>query len=340
MKFSTKKLGKSLAALAAVSLLTSSIALAQEKTYKIGAAVYGLKGQYMQNWVRELKQHPAVKDGTVQLTVFDGNYDALTQNNQIETMVTQRYDAIIFVPIDTKAGIGAVARAQENDVPVIASNTKVASANVPFIGNDDVEGGRLQTKVMVDKLQGKGNVVIIQGPIGQSAQIDRERGEMEIIKKNPGIKIIEIKTANWSRAEALSLTEDWLNAHPNGGISGIIAQNDDMALGALQAVKARGLTPAEVPVTSIDGMPDAIQAAKKGEVTTFLQDAQAQSQGALDMALRTLVGKDYKPQSMIWERYAKDVAWGDGTDKAYILPWVPVTSSNADALYMQVTGTK
>ena len=97
------KLGTTLAAVAALSLLASSIALAADgKTYKVGAAVYGLKGQFMQNWVRELKEHPAVKDGTVQLTVFDGNYDALTQNNQIENMVTQHYDAILFVPIDTK----------------------------------------------------------------------------------------------------------------------------------------------------------------------------------------------------------------------------------------------
>ena len=75
------KLGTTLAAAATLTLLASSIAFAADgKTYKIGAAVYGLKGQFMQNWVRELKEHPAVKDGTVQLTVFDGNYDALTQN--------------------------------------------------------------------------------------------------------------------------------------------------------------------------------------------------------------------------------------------------------------------
>ena len=340
MTLSSKTLCTSLAALATLTLLSSSIALAQDKTYKIGAAVYGLKGQFMQNWVREIKEHPAVKDGTVKLTVFDGNYDALTQNNQIETMITQQYDAIIFVPIDAKAGIGTVARAQENDIPVIASNTKIASANVPYIGNDDVEGGRLQAQAMVEKLKGKGNVVIIQGPIGQSAQIDRQKGEMEVLQKNPALKIIEMKTANWSRAEALALTEDWLNAHPNGGISGIIAQNDDMALGALQAVKSRGLSPDDVPVTSIDGMPDAIQAAKKGELVTFLQDAQAQSQGALDLALRALAGTDYKPQSVIWQRYAKDLSWGDGTDTLYILPWVPVTDNNADALFAQVTGAK
>ena len=225
------KLGTTLAAAAALSLLASSIALAADgKTYKIGAAVYGLKGQFMQNWVRELKEHPAVKDGTVQLTVFDGNYDALTQNNQIENMVTQRYDAILFVPIDTKAGVGTVKAAMSNDVVVIASNTKVADASVPYVGNDDVEGGRLQAQAMVDKLNGKGNVVIIQGPIGQSAQIDREKGELEVLGKHPDIKIIEKKTANWDRAQAMTLTEDWLNAHPKG-INGVIAQNDDMALG-------------------------------------------------------------------------------------------------------------
>ena len=278
------KLGTTLAAAAALSLLAGSIAMAADgKTYKIGAAVYGLKGQFMQNWVRELKEHPAVKDGTVQLTVFDGNYDALTQNNQIENMVTQRYDAILFVPIDTKAGVGTVKAAMSNDVVVIASNTKVADASVPYVGNDDVEGGRLQAQAMVDKLNGKGNVVIIQGPIGQSAQIDREKGELEVLGKHPDIKIIEKKTANWDRAQAMTLTEDWLNAHPKG-INGVIAQNDDMALGAVQALKSHGLTSKDVPVTSIDGMPDAIQAAKKDEVTTFLQDAQAQSQGALDVA--------------------------------------------------------
>ncbi|ACO78399.1 periplasmic sugar-binding protein [Azotobacter vinelandii CA] len=328
------KLTSVFTALAAASFLVSNIA--QAESYKVGAAVYGLKGQFMQNWVRELKQHPAVLDGTVQLTIFDGNYDALTQNNQIDTMVTQQYDAILFVPIDTKAAAGAVARAQASDVLVIASNTNIANSKAPFIGNDDIEGGRLQAQAMVDRLGGKGNVVIIQGPIGQSAQIDREKGELEILQKHPEIKIVEKKTANWSRSEAMSLTEDWLNAYPNG-INGIIAQNDDMALGALQAVKGRNLSHQDMPITSIDGMPDAIRVAKNGEVITFLQDAQAQSQGALDIALRKLVGSDYKPRSVIWQRYAKDVEWSDGTSKAYILPWVPVTRTNADTLYQQVT---
>lgn len=323
-----------------LTLLAASVAFsgaAEAKTYRVGAAVYGLKGQFMQFWVREIKRHPAVVDGTVQLTVFDGNYDALTQNNQIETMVTQQYDGVLFVPIDTKAGVGAVTHALSSEVPVIASNTMLSTDKVPYIGNDDVEGGRLQAEALAKQLGGKGSIVIIQGPIGQSAQIDREKGELEVLAKYPGIKVIEKKTANWSRAESMNLMEDWLNAHPNG-INGVIAQNDDMALGALQAIKSHGLTSKQIPITSIDGMPDAIQAAKKGEITTFLQDATGQSQGALDLALRKLIGPSYKPRSVIWQRYAAQLKWDDGTAKRYILPWVPVTPENADALYKQVTG--
>lgn len=307
------------------------------KTYKVGAAVYGLKGQFMQAWVKALKDSPAVKDGTVQVTVFDGNYDANTQNNQIETMITQQYDAIIFVPIDTKASVATVRHAMAENIPVVASNTRVASDKVVYIGNDDVEGGRLQTTAIVKKLDGKGNVVIIQGPIGQSAQIDREKGELEILAKHPDVKIIEKKTANWDRAQALNLTEDWLNAHPKQ-INAIIAQNDDMALGALQALKSHGLTTKEIPISSIDGMPDAIKAAQTGELITYLQDAQAQAQGALDITLAKLIGPAYKPRSVIWERYGKQVNWADGKATNYILPWVPVTPANADALYKQVSG--
>ena len=320
--------------LAASTLMASAV---DAKTYKIGAAVYGLKGQFMQAWVKSIKDHPAVKDGTAQITVFDGNYDANTQNNQIETMITQHYDAIIFVPIDTKASVGAVRHAMAAGIPVVASNTKVASDKVRYIGNDDIEGGRLQTAALVKQIGSKGNVVIIEGPIGQSAQIDREKGEMEVLAKYPGIKVIEKKTANWDRAQALNLTEDWLNAHPKQ-INGIISQNDDMALGALQALKSHGMSAKDVPITGLDGMPDAIKAAQSGELITFMQDAQAQAQGALDITLAKLAGDSYKPRSVIWQRYGAQLKWADGKSASYIVPWVPVTPQNAAALYKQVTG--
>ncbi|HYG07283.1 MAG TPA: substrate-binding domain-containing protein [Stenotrophomonas sp.] len=305
---------------------------------RIAAAVYGLKGQFMQNWVRQAKHHPEVASGAVTLAVLDGNYDALTQSNQIDTLLTQGYDGLVFVPIDARAGASAAARARAAQVPLIASNTMVSDTQVPYIGNDDVEGGRLQARALAKAIGGKGNVVILQGPIGQSAQIDRQRGEFEVLAAYPLITVIEMRTANWSRAEAMDLMEDWLNAHP-GQINVVIAQNDDMALGALEAIKQRGLDPRRIHVTSIDGMPDAIRAAQRGELITFLQDAQGQAQGAIDLVLRRLRGPAYQPQSEIWQRYATQMPWNGGTDRRYVLPWVPVTAENAAALYAQVTGS-
>ena len=96
-----KLIGTLLAAVSAAALLATP---AMADKIKIGAAVYGLKAEYMQLWSAALKAHPAVKKGEVDVTVFDGNYTALTQQDQINTMITQKYDAIIFVPIDAEAG--------------------------------------------------------------------------------------------------------------------------------------------------------------------------------------------------------------------------------------------
>ncbi len=137
---------------------------APAKPYRIGAAVYGLKGEFMQMWTKELKAHPAVKDGTVQITVFDGNYDALTQSNQFDTMITQKYDGILFVPIDLKAGAAPVHKAVKAGIPVVGSNTRVqGDVLTSYVGNDDVVAGRMQAEALMKAIGGKGNIVVIEG---------------------------------------------------------------------------------------------------------------------------------------------------------------------------------
>ena len=318
-----------------VAMLIATIGVAQaapKKTYHIGAAVYGLKAEFMQIWSGALKEHPAVKDGTVKLTVFDGNYDALTQNNQFDTMVTQKYDGAIFVPIDIQAGAEAVNKAAAANIPVVGSNTRVNSDKLlSYIGSNDVIAGEMEADAVIKGIGGKGNVVILEGPIGQSAQIERRKGNENALAKNPSVKVLEMKTANWSRAEALSLMENWLTAHP-GQINGIIGQNDEMALGAIAAVKAKGIDPKSMPTAGIDGVTDAILAVKRGEMVSILQDARAQAQGALDIVLRKLIGPSYKPRSEIWKQYEKGMPWGDGTAKVYNVPWTPITLENADKL--------
>ena len=165
---------------------------AQAKPIRIGAAVYGLKGEFMQMWTNALKADPSVKDGTVEITVFDGNYDALTQSNQFDTMITQKYDAIIFVPIDKAAGAAAVAKAAAAHIPVIGSNTQVSGDKLTsYVGSNDVVAGQMEADAIVKEIGGKGNVVIIEGPIGQSAQIDRSKGIQDVLAKNPDVKVLE-----------------------------------------------------------------------------------------------------------------------------------------------------
>lgn len=325
--------------IAAISLALSVVAAGpasaqqQKKTYNIGAAVYGLKGEFMQLWANALKEHPAVKDGSVKITVFDGKYDALTQNNQFETMVTQKYDGILFVPIDIKAGAEAVEKAAKAKIPVVGSNTRVDSAKLTsYVGSNDVIAGEMEAESVIKAMGGKGNVVILEGPIGQSAQIERRKGNQNVLAKYKDVKVLEMKTANWSRAEALSLMENWLTAH-KGKINGIIGQNDEMALGAIEALKAKGIDPKTIPIAGIDGVADAVRAVQAGNMVSVLQDASAQAQGSLDVLLRAIQGPSYTPRSPIWAKYkAAGLDWAGGTAKHYNIPWTPITKENAASM--------
>ncbi|MFC0245546.1 substrate-binding domain-containing protein [Falsochrobactrum ovis] len=321
---------KLLIALASATALFTGEASAEEKL-KIGAAPYGLNAEFMQIWSEALKEHPAVKNGEVTLTIFDGRYDALVQQEQFNTMVTQQFDAIIFVPIDVEAGATAVQAAADANIPVVGSNTRVNSDLLAaYVGSDDVESGYMEAKNVLDKIGCKGNVVILEGPIGQSAQVSRLEGNMKALAECPEVKVLEQQTANWSRAEAQTLMENWLTAH-QGQINGVIGQNDEMALGAIEAIKSAGLKVEDFAIAGIDGVTDALNAVKDGSMTSILQDARAQAQGAMDLAIFHAKGGDYQPQSDIWEQYP-EMPFNDGKDKEYNVPWTPVTTENVDKL--------
>ncbi len=321
-------------ALLSIMMVVSTIILssvAEDKPVKIGALVYGLNAEFMQLWAQNAEKHPAVASGRVELTILDGRYDALVQNNQFETLITRQFDAAIFVPIDIDAGATGVQIAHDAGIPVVGSNTRVNSELLAaYVGSDDVQSGYMEAKAVLDKIGCKGNVVIIEGPLGQSSQVERRKGNLKALEECPDVKVLEMKTANWSRAEALSLMENWLTSY-RGQIDGVIGQNDEMALGAIEAIKAANLDVNDFAIAGIDGITDALNAVKNGEMISILQDGGAQAQGAIDVALRHVLGEDYKPQSEIWAKY-QDMAWNDGMDKQYNVPWTPVTLKNVDEL--------
>lgn len=176
-------------------------------------------------------------------------------------------------------------------------------------------------------------MVIIEGPKGGSGEIQRGKGNDKAIAECGAgqVTVLERKTANWSRAEAQPLMENWLQKH-RGKINGVIGQNDEMALGAIEAIKGAGLNVKDFAIAGVDGVSDAIHAVQAGEMVSILQDAKGQMQGSIDVALRAVKGESYQPQSDIWKQYAKDLKWEGGTQKHYYIPWTVVTAQNAQAL--------
>jgi putative xylitol transport system substrate-binding protein len=314
-------------ALMATPLFAAGQQESGEETYKIGAAVYGLQAEYMRLWTTALERHPDVQSGMIEITVFDGRYDASVQQSQFEAMVTQGFDGILFVPIDIEAGAAAVATAEAAGIPVVGSNTRVNSdLLVSYVGSDDVLAGYMEAMAVIEQLGGQGNVVIPEGPIGQSAQIERREGNLRALEENPGITLLEMQTANWSRAEALDLMENWLNAHP-GEIDGVIGQNDEMALGAIEAIEQAGLNIDDFATAGIDGVTDAMIAVKEKGHVSILQDATAQAQGALDVLMSRLL-PGYEPKAKVWE----SLDFNGGEEDVYNVPWVPITLDNVDEL--------
>lgn len=301
-----------------------------KKQYKVGVSV-DTRNEYKNLFIAAIEKHPQVLDGTVKVTIFDAQGDMNKQLNDFETMSASGYDGIIMIPRDTEGGAGAVKIAHDAGIPVIVANARVNSDLVrAHIISDDVLGGKLEAEALLEQIGDSGNIVQFRGPIGGSGEIDRGKGNAEVLANYPNVEIIESQTANWSRAEALTIMEDWLTAHP-GEIAGILAQNDEMALGAIQAIKGASLDINDFGVVGIDGINDALKAVKSGEMATILQDAVGQAQASLDVLLRDFEGSSYQPKADIWNT----LDWDDGQDNLYMVPWVKITKDNADS-YMQM----
>ena len=136
--------------------------------------------------------------------------------------------------------------------------------------------------MMADHLGGKGNIVVLQGPLGQSGELDRTKGIKNVLAKYPDIKILAMDTANWKRDEAVNKVKNWISGF-GPQINGVVAENDDMGLGALQALKESGRT--DVPIVGIDGIEDGLNAVKSGEfIGTSLQNGTVELSAGLAVA--------------------------------------------------------
>ncbi len=257
--------------------------------YTIGCTVY-----YMTEFITLMVDgmEEKAKELGCDLVMLDAQNDAQNQITQVENLIAQKVDIIVVAAVDSDAIVPAIEMCEEANIPLVGVNMLI-NTDQPYhyVGPDDVLAGELEMQHAIDEIGGKGNVVILEGPIGQSAQIQRLEGNMNVLKKYEGkVELLAQQTANWSREEALSLVENWIETF-GGKINAVVAQNDEMALGAIQALEAAGVKD-KVVVTAVDAIKDGCNAVKEGKLLgTVYQDAALEGQEAVQKAYDVLEGK-------------------------------------------------
>lgn len=201
------------------------------------------------------------KDAGVDLTVTDAQNDASQQANQLQNFTGAGMQSIIVNPVDSDAVGPAVRAANKADIPVVAADRGVNKADTAtLVASDNVAGGRLAAKALADKLGGKGDIVVLQGTAGTSASRERGKGFTEGLKAYPGIKVVASQPADFDRTKGLDVMTNLLQSHPH--ITGVFAENDEMALGAVKALGSKAGK--SVDVVGFDGTPDGLKAVAAG----------------------------------------------------------------------------
>jgi ribose transport system substrate-binding protein len=227
-----------------------------------GTPVIGLALSTQNNpFFVELKDgaQKAAKDAGVQLVVVDAQDDPARQISSVEDLIQKRVSVILLNPTDSSALAGAVQSAQRANIPVITLDRGVDGAEVAsHIASDNIAGGKMAADFLAKQLNGKGNIIELQGVAGTSAARERGKGFDDQIATT-GMKVVAQQPANFDRAQGLSVSENLLQG--NNDVQAIFAQNDEMALGAVQALAGKNK---KILVVGFDGTPNGKKAVQDG----------------------------------------------------------------------------
>nr|WP_202536753.1 substrate-binding domain-containing protein [Streptomyces sp. SID8350] len=271
---------------------------------KVGMSLSTLNNPFFVQ-MKEGAQAEAEKAG-IDLTVTDAQNDASQQANQLQNFTSSGVSSIIVNPVDSDAVGPGVRSANQADIPVIAADRGVNKADTAtLVASDNVAGGKLAADALADRLGGKGSIVILQGTAGTSASRERGAGFAEGLKAHPGIKVVAKQPADFDRTKGLDVMTNLIQSHPD--ITGVFAENDEMALGAVKALG--GKAGKSVSVVGFDGTPDGLKAVGAG--TLYASVAQQPSE----------LGR-------IAVRNAVKAAKGDTVEKTVKVPVKVVTREN------------
>jgi inositol transport system substrate-binding protein len=285
------------AALAGCGQKTDTGSAPQPHRITIGISYQNLQNEFIINIQDAVRAEAKKRD--VDLVESDGQGKAENQISQVEDFLARGVDAVILNPYDKEGSAHAVDLAVQAHKPIVVVNAIVSNLDKAsaYVGSEDAEAGRIAAQRIMDVLHGKGDIAVIHGPNGHSAEVQRTDGIRQVIAKYPDAHIVVEQTANWDRAQALNLMENWLASGRK--IDAVIAQNDEMALGALKAIESAGKQN-DIAVIGIDAIPDALKAVADGKMTgTVFQDAKGQGALAVDLAVDLAQGKPVKHDNYI-----------------------------------------
>lgn len=262
---------------------------AQERI-TIGVSVYD-----MSSFVTEGKEgiERYADENNIEILWNSAGLDVNTQASQVDQYITAGVDAIVVIPVQADSLQPQIAAAKAAEIPFFDVNASLSSDDLAgSVQPDDVAAGEQEAQMMMDALGGEGNVIILQGPLGGSGEINRGQGIDNVLAEYPDVSVLAKDTANWKRDEAVNKVSNWISAFGDD-IDGVIAQNDDMGLGALQALKEAGMT--DVPIVGIDGIADGLEAVKNGDfIGTSLQNGTVELSAGVAYAAAVVRGEDVK----------------------------------------------
>lgn len=271
---------------------------------KIGAAMADSSDKwlsYLEDGVRAFGDEMA----DVEIVMTDGKSDAAIQLNSVETLLIQGVDAIVIVPVDISAMSPIANACKEAGVPMIVVNRLpgdeiMAMENAYYVGSESIQAGILQAEWVAEKLgTAGGNVAIMTGRSGHEAAIMRTQGNEDVFAKNSNTKIITTAEGKWDRALGMQIAENWFQN--DDGLVAILANNDEMAIGAVLAAQGLGIADEDIIIAGVDATPDAVEYIGKGLDVTVFQSAHGQGFGGAETAYKILMGESV--EKIVWIPY-------------------------------------
>jgi ABC-type sugar transport system substrate-binding protein len=280
-----------LLALAAASVLSSPAFAA-----KIGVSMDKFDDNFLTVLRNSMAEYAKTQPG-VTLQIEDAKDDVSKQLSQVQNFIANGVDAIIVNPVDTSATGAITKAAADAGVPLVYVNREPIDVDklgpkAAFVASNEAESGTLEAKQICKLLGGKGNILVIEGVLSNQSAVQRTKDVHEVLSTPDctGIKVVAEQTANYDRTQGQNLMTNWLSKGMQ--FDAVVSNNDEMAIGALQAMKSAGVDTKKAIVGGIDATQDALASMKAGDLkVTVFQDAAGQGKGAVDAALALAAGK-------------------------------------------------